>query len=174
MAITLERDFVPGTHKVVHAHEVEFLTSVGWRIVRVMETTVPIKYTVKGAEQGNQANGWINTQAQVLEEVGTVPVFLVAQHHDTEMATLREQLQKSQESEEAAKHSAASGAAFVKKLSADCAQEKTGHAATKASLNETCEQLRKSREYARKVEADIGKLRSALGELRMKEILESK
>ena len=174
MAITLERRFVPGTHKVVRAPEVESLTSAGWRIVRVMETAVPIRYTVKGAEQGNQANGWINTPAEVLEEIGTVPVFLVAQDRDTEMATLREQLQKSQESEESAKHSAASGAAFVKKLSADCAQEKTGHDAAMASLAEARAQLQKSREHARKVEADIGKLRSALGELRMKEILDPK
>jgi len=167
-----------GTHKVISADALEHETRAGWRLVRVITCDGPIRYMVKPAEQGTQANNWQHSFDQYAEEVGTVTRFLVAKGRATEAAELDEQIAALR----AEKNTAEERCVVLTKDSEKMADtlgktekaldsEKALTTRLRTDLAEQATRLAEQATRFRKMEADVAKLRTAIGALGMKEIL---
>lgn len=172
------------TQKVIEPEEVEQYTRSGWRVMRMFQTSVPVDYVVKAMEQGSPENNWQMRSAVVQQQVGLVTKFVVSRVRDEEMEALRQAALVEAESAEAVAHQleraeALACAAQTAELRATealkQANDRAAEAHTRADAREAAvtEKLRLAEARARKAEADIAKIRGAIGELQMKEIMGS-
>lgn len=159
--------------KVILPGEVETYTTSGWHVIRMFQTSVPVRYLAKAAEYGTPSNNYQITPDQWLEQVAPVTMFVVARYRDDEMTGLREKAIEAAEAAEAAEYQRKDAEERAKKSAeaeANAAARVSAAVVRESSMLDRC---RASEQKARDMETQIAKVRTALGELRMKEILGS-
>ncbi len=145
-------------YKVVTAAELEQATRSGWRLAAIIEEQY--------AEVGNQASNYSYTDRPTvhvgLPAACTKAVYLVGIKADDDAW-------KKQKQEEVDALLQKLGAA--KKQVESMGQLESRIRELEASFAERNKQLLDERTYRNKLEGDVAKIRKALGELRMKEII---
>lgn len=156
--------------KVAFDYEVEQLTRQGWRLREVLQETA-----VESFNESVQMLVPGNTYPQSFSQTKGFPVtknrYLMVQDGNKALAEMQAKLDEQQTIVSNAQNMQAEAekkaAALVKEIEA--LNYSNGNLIRNAG--DTNGQLSKSKELNRKLEGDIAKIRNAIGELKMKEIL---
>jgi len=159
-----------GATKVVDAHELESVTSAGWKLVFTYQESTTMPFFEQEQAVGPNTYPGQTVRVQKLYPV-TQTCFVVTLDADSSLERVSSELEKTKKALEAS-------AAELKKLDEGAADAKKNLEAARlqASKWEQCHSttqklLDEARTQNRKIEEDIAKVRKAVGELRMKEIL---
>jgi hypothetical protein len=155
--------------KVCGVHEIELLSQLGWRLCAMFDSK---SWQPASMQWNNSLNR--NEVIEPGHEVAT-PMAVMALVHDDPVAELQAELSVHRTDTEKARSEARTATDALKKAKSDAEM-------TETSLNERLKiaQADSARAYerektantrAQKLEADLGKVRVALGELKMKEIV---
>jgi chaperonin cofactor prefoldin len=166
MIVLKEGSFGDYSHaRVVRADELDMFTLTGWKIVAMFEVEVPV-----------QGNKYLPNYGIVTEHVGMAREarFLCVKGGRDEVI---ENLQKRCEDLESEHERLTKAHLEDEKKYKDLFEQVGSTARIVEDRDRSIETLQKSASFhaekTRKMEADLGKMRAALGELRMKEILGS-
>lgn len=156
--------------KVVNEHEVESLTRSGWRIREIL----PWQHVEPFSETASPlVNGFPQTTYATKGFLVSTNKFVMEHNADSALAEMSEKLAKL-EAEHAALQSAYANAGkdlFAAQETVRGLNNRIGYLTN--DLDGARVDFQKERERNRKMENDIAKIRQAVGELKMKEILAS-
>lgn len=171
--------------RVVDGYELQGLTQRGWRVVETIITSEPIDIFVPMSEADRQARGhypnsggtYYDGQGQVpngmlrSKALGQICKYLIGQPMESALDLLVSQLEDAKALRAAAEAATAEAAKATKKAEEDLGRMTKSHEVCSADRDRHQKTVYELQEQKRKLEVDIGKLRIALGDLRMKEIL---
>lgn len=176
-----ENAFPRGIYKVVKAEELENWTRQGWELVTIVggaeESIAPREISQYVAGTGNnngyyQPSGWQSTQVMERVIMPTVRYLLrklevsVIAEQGTEIAKLQEAIAEAKRQDEKWKRQLEEKTYALE----HCNQTLEEQGRVMTDLNTRLVDLRSIKQ---RMEGDLGKVRQAVGELRMKEILGS-
>jgi hypothetical protein len=160
--------------KCVRSYELELSTSNGWSLEGPPHTESDMIEGSARHESYKDEHGYTRERRIDREELGTVLIFVVSKPIDavareTEMSKHLNNAIASRRQAELDREAALKG---VQKLAGDVNQLKCDLAQAKEYAKADLERTERFAERARKCEADIAKIRNAIGEIRMREILD--
>jgi len=176
--------------RVVHGHELEGLTRRGWKVVETLVET-ELQSVMEPASDSEmdavkrQYGGYVPQGQTYYDGMMNVPIgmrrrqiavqitkFLVGEPLESALEGLVSENEAVRAAKYAAENAKATAEAATKKAQEELARMTTSHEACTAARNDWEKRAHENAARHRKLECDIGKLRVALGDLRMKEILE--
>lgn len=170
----IEIKLPPGLVRVVRGHEVDQLSGYGWKLVAMTTDEVPIELKKKEKEKDRQGYPSIYsmlTEIASEEAKGAVTLFVMMKDETSTIGSMQSQIDslEYQLSDLLKKHGDIVNEAEISKKSIEERDRKISH------LNEMYQIADKDRnELIRRmnsIESDLGKVREAIGNNKMKEIL---
>jgi hypothetical protein len=176
--------------RVVHGHELDLLTRRGWKVVETLIET-ELQDVLEPASDAEmeavkrQYGGYIPQGNTYYDGTRNIPVgmrrrqvavqvtkFLVGESLESALEELVSQLEALRAVNAKNAQATTEAEAATKKAQEELARMTTSHEACSAARDNWEKRAHENAARQRKLEGDIGKLRVALGDLRMKEILE--
>jgi ribosomal protein S21 len=176
--------------RVVHGHELEGLTRRGWKVVETLVETELQSVTEPASDSEmesikRQYGGYVPQGQTYYDGSMSVPVgmrrrqipvqvtkFLVGEPLESALEELVSQLEKEGTARGRAEREVADALTLTKKAEEESARLAKSHDVCSKDRDRFHGEVYELQAQKRKLEGDIGKLRVALGDLRMKEILE--
>lgn len=169
--MTKHAEFENGIYKVVPAEQLETLTTSGWQLVEILQTTAPVGLHTTVAAVPQWSGGPIEKQSVLNTVFGPQPQFLLRLGPEAVCAALTAERDKWKAQAEAVEQEQATLTQERDKLLRELEAER--RAATNAA--QYTDRLRSARDelqaQVRKMEDDIGKIRTEVGEGEMRRIL---
>lgn len=173
--------------RVVDGYELESLTKRGWKVVETILTSEPVEIMItmtdaemqqRGQMHGGCGQFYFDGVGQVpsgmkrSKALGQVCKFLVGQPEKDALDELATQLDSEKNKRHQAEREFGEVAKVASKSEDDLAKLKLEMERCSEGKERLQNRVFELDDLRRKLELDIGKLRTALGDLRMKEILE--
>lgn len=153
--------------RVVGEFELQRVTQEGWVLLAIV-TEQQTTSTTEQVPNSGQYGGTIGIQKTMLQ---TITRYVVGRDEESALGAMKAEVLAAQEKARENSRALEDLAASEKKLK----ESKEQHAAAEGMLDKLREvregEARQREQAVRKYERDIGKLRAALGDIRMKEIL---
>lgn len=168
------REVVTGDHMITaivdDPKDVERRCAEGFRLVEITHTDV-VEETSRDVPYEDDSNYSNHKQVLYTSSVVRRPLFVMVQSGDTRVAQMTETILRLNKKVHELEESNESLQDDAKNLKNDLEYKKTALGSANDRLNRQDQDLETQRKRNRTLESDIGKLRVALGDLRMKEIL---
>jgi len=167
----MDSKYTAGVCKIVSASDVEKYTSEGWRLIDIVQTTENVGFRTDIVVAPDYSGGPMGKQSVLNPIVGIVSQYVLMKDPESALAALNGELaatnQRLSEAETAVRASEASDT----KLRAELEAKTRAVGVFRESLDDHVIQLRNAQSTIRRMEVDLGKVRTEIGEAEMRRIL---
>jgi hypothetical protein len=159
------------THKVVEAQDLEWHTTSGWKLEEVLRETRAEKHMESVPFM--QSGGYVSRESQDKVMAVAVTRFLVSRRPDDPLMQKTQEAQHLNDALRNARLEVESAQNNIKAKDKELALAQKSLETANASVESYRTQYYAEQKLKQKMETDIAKVRQAVGELKMKEILAS-